>query len=83
MTKIDLTDTTILLTGASSGIGKGLAQYLLKMGARVAVHYNSNKTAAKAIVADHPKTAKEFQADLSHEASIFKLFESVEGILKK
>ena len=78
MTKIDLTDTTILLTGASSGKGKGLAQYLLEMGARVAVHYNSNKTAAKAIVADYSKTAKAFQADLSHEESTFKLFESVE-----
>ena len=67
MTIIDLTDTTILLTGASNGIGKGLAQYLLKMGGRVAVHYNSNKTAAKAIVADYPETAKAFQADLSQE----------------
>lgn len=83
MTTIDLTDTTILLTGASDGIGKGLAKYLLKMGARVAVHYNSNKTAAKAMVADYPETAKAFQADLSQEEAIFKLFVSVERHFEK
>ena len=34
MTHIDLSDKNILLTGASDGIGKGVASYLMKMGAR-------------------------------------------------
>ncbi|MEN8124861.1 MAG: SDR family NAD(P)-dependent oxidoreductase [Bacteroidota bacterium] len=47
ITNIDLTDKKILLTGASDGIGKGIANYLMKMGAEVAVHYNSNKNSAE------------------------------------
>lgn len=77
MTKIDLTHSTILLTGASDGIGKGLAQYLLKMGAKVAVHYNSNKASADGLVADYPDTARAFQADLSDKEAVCTLFEAV------
>lgn len=74
-TRIDLTNKTILLTGASDGIGKGLAEYLLRMGAKLAVHYNTNTISAEALVAQYPKTAKAFQADLSEEKAIFELFE--------
>lgn len=77
MTNIDLSHTTILVTGASDGIGKGLAQYLLRMGARVAVHYNSNQTSAAALVADYPNRAKAFQADLSDQQEVMGLFDSV------
>ncbi len=79
MTKIDLSDTTILLTGASDGIGKGLASYLLEMGAKVAVHYNSNKDSAESLVAEYQNMAKAFQADLSQEKDVFSLFERVEA----
>ncbi|MFK7813879.1 MAG: SDR family oxidoreductase [Maribacter sp.] len=79
MTKIDLTNKTILLTGASDGIGKGLATYLLEMGAKVAVHYNRNKVSAEAMVTEYPNTAKSFQADLSEESQVFSLFERVEA----
>lgn len=83
MTKIDLTDTTILLTGASDGIGKGLAQYLLEMGAKLAVHYNSNQAAAEHMVAQYPNRAKAFQADLSDENQVISLFERVAAHFKK
>jgi NAD(P)-dependent dehydrogenase (short-subunit alcohol dehydrogenase family) len=83
MTKIDLTDKTILLTGASDGIGKGLASYLLEMGAKVAVHYNRNAISAEGIVAEYQDTAKSFQADLSEEKEVFSLFERVEAHFKK
>lgn len=77
MTKIDLTGRTILLTGASDGIGKGLVSYFLKMGAMVAVHYNSNKASAESVVSEYPVTARAFQADLSNEKEVFSFFERV------
>lgn len=79
MTQIDLTDKTIVLTGASDGIGRGVADYIMQMGAKVAVHYNRNREAAEALVNKHKNGSKAFQADLSNEKEVFKLFESVES----
>lgn len=78
MTQIDLTDKTILLTGASDGIGRGVADYIMQMGAKVAVHYNRNQEAAEALVDKHKNGSKAFQADLSNENEVFSLFERVE-----
>jgi len=78
MTHIDLSDKTILLTGASKGIGKGVADYLMKMGARVAVHYNTNKDSAESLVSNFKKTeSKSFKADLSNEEEVYSLFRDV------
>ncbi|GAA2119039.1 SDR family oxidoreductase [Streptomyces synnematoformans] len=46
-----LTGKTALVTGASRGIGRAIAERLGRDGARVAVHYGSNETAAKQTVA--------------------------------
>ncbi|QCW99953.1 SDR family oxidoreductase [Aggregatimonas sangjinii] len=78
-THFDLTNKTILLTGASDGIGKALAAYLLRMGASVAVHYNSNEASAKDLEEQYPDLAKAFQADLSQEKAVIELFERVVG----
>ena len=83
MTTIDLKNKTILLTGASDGIGRGVADYLMRMGAKLAVHYNSNKAAAEALVAKYQNGSKTFQADLSEEAAVFQLFEAVEAHFDK
>lgn len=77
MTTIDLTNKTILLTGASDGIGRGVADYLMQMGGRLAVHYNQNKEGAEALVEKHQNGSKTFQADLSQETAVFSLFERV------
>lgn len=77
MTIIDLKDKTILLTGASDGIGRAVADYLMEMGAKVAVHYNSNKSAADALVAKHNNGSKVFQADVSKEKEALGLFDAV------
>lgn len=79
MTQIDLTDKTILITGASDGIGRGVADYIMQMGAKVAVHYNRNQEAAEALVDKHKNGSKVFQADLSNEKEGFSLFERVEA----
>lgn len=46
----DFTGKVVLVTGASSGIGRATAEYFGKCGAKVAVHYNSNKDGAEAAV---------------------------------
>ncbi|MDQ0760601.1 SDR family oxidoreductase [Streptomyces canus] len=46
-----LTNKTALVTGGSRGIGRAIAVRLAGDGARVAVHYASNETAAKETVA--------------------------------
>ena len=84
MTHIDLSDKNILLTGASDGIGKGVANYLMRMGARVAVHYNTNKGAAESLVYNYKNTnSNSFKADLSNEEEVYTLFRDVTKEFKK
>ena len=66
MIHIDLKDQNILVTGASDGIGRGIALYLMQMGARVAVHYASKKNAAHALIDQFPDSGSRiYQSDFS------------------
>jgi 3-oxoacyl-[acyl-carrier protein] reductase len=45
----DLSSQTALITGSSRGIGRAIAIALAQQGADVALHYNSNETAAREV----------------------------------
>lgn len=68
---LDLAGRTAIVTGASGGIGAGIAKRFGEAGANVVCHYNGNKAAAdaiaKAIVATGGK-AVALQADVSKKA---------------
>ncbi|MBQ7045922.1 MAG: SDR family oxidoreductase [Clostridia bacterium] len=70
-----------LVTGAGTGIGKGIALKLAYSGYDVAVHYNSSSLGADAVceqIAALGKKAISVKADLSDVSSIAKMFDFVE-----
>lgn len=82
--QINLANITILLTGASDGIGKALAEQLMASGARVALHYNKNKDSAEALAKRFFETkSAAFQADLNDLTQTKLLFEEVESAFSK
>jgi 3-oxoacyl-[acyl-carrier protein] reductase len=69
-----------LVTGASKGIGAGIARELAGRGAKVAVNYSGSKAAAEKLVAEIKATggkAVAVQADLSNPDSIGPFVEKV------
>ena len=75
--EVSLHNKNILLTGASRGIGRAAAEALAASGARVAVHYNSNKSAAEALVTRIGNNSKAFRADLGTGEGPSQLWEEV------
>jgi 3-oxoacyl-[acyl-carrier protein] reductase len=48
----DLKGKSVLITGASTGIGAAAARAFGRLGGRVAIHYNASKSAAEQVAAD-------------------------------
>lgn len=69
----DLGGRAAIVTGASSGIGLGIARALLTQGMRVAVHYRGGREAAESLCAEHPGRAFAVQAELGTEAGCVKV----------
>jgi len=74
----DLTGKKALVTGASRGIGKGIALALAKAGADIAVNYHSKQEEAEAVVAEIKSMGRDavsIHADTSNQADVTLLIE--------
>ena len=73
-------DQTALVTGASRGIGRAIAEQLARRGCRVALHYRAHAKAAEAVVNGlHGQGHRAFQADLGDPHAVRRLWEEVTG----
>jgi 3-oxoacyl-[acyl-carrier protein] reductase len=70
----NLKDKVVVITGASGGIGSGIARQFAAEGARLVLHYRSGKDTAAALCSQLPTEAIAVGADLSREAGVRKLF---------
>lgn len=73
-----LENKVVVVTGASKGIGAGIAKQMAAAGARVVVNYASSKENADAVVQEIVQaggSAISVQADISKKADVKQLFE--------
>ena len=75
--KIDLGNTSVLVTGASRGIGAAIVLAMGKAGARVAIHYRDRRQEAEALAGQIGANAEIFQADLGRVEECTALWQSV------
>jgi glucose 1-dehydrogenase len=77
MKSYSLQGQAALVTGADSGIGKGVALELAKAGAKLLINYAHNQAAADEVVNEIKVAGGEafaFQADVSHEGEVQAMF---------
>lgn len=75
-----------LITGASRGIGRGIALKLAESGVRVAVHYYQNEDAAKQTLAEIRKRGSDgmlVQADVTFPEQVISMVDKVKSDFRK
>lgn len=71
----ELSGKVVLITGASGGIGSALARKFANEGARLILHFNSNRAKAEALAAELPSVELQLlRADLTKESEVKRLF---------
>jgi 3-oxoacyl-[acyl-carrier protein] reductase len=79
-----LSDKVAIVTGASKGIGAGIATALAAEGARVAVNYSSDREGAERVaqaINDKGGKAIAVGGDVSNRAEVTRLFQEVDSAL--
>ncbi|HEV2444753.1 MAG TPA: 3-oxoacyl-ACP reductase family protein [Candidatus Sulfopaludibacter sp.] len=77
---ISLESKTALVTGASKGVGKGIALELARRGCDVAVNYHSDRAGAETTVAEIAALGRDafaVQADVGRSSDVARLFDEV------
>ncbi len=69
-----LKDKVVLITGASGGIGAGIARAFAAEGAKLVLHYHRRKAPAEALQRELPVATSPVQADLTQEEQVKTLF---------
>ena len=79
--KNDLSNKTILITGAAGGIGQVLCASFAKANGTIILHYNSNKDKAESLLQSLPdNNYRTVQADLSSSEQIETMFDAIDEI---
>lgn len=76
-----INDKVVLVTGASSGIGKAIAIICAQQGAYVLVHYRNNDKGAKNTLQEVEKytSGKTYQGDLTQPDDVRELFKKIKS----
>ena len=75
--QLNLKHKNILITGASRGIGKSIAEVLVSSGANVALQYNQNSNRAEKVKKELGSKAKLYQCDFSAGLDVSSFFNKV------
>ncbi|AWP23588.1 glucose dehydrogenase [Acidiferrobacter sp. SPIII_3] len=84
MITVDLSGRRALVTGASGGLGRAMAEMLAQAGAQIAVHYCKGQAQAEAVVqtiTSQGGKAQAFAADLSDPAAVTTLMQQASAAL--
>jgi len=81
--QINLKNKNILVTGASRGIGKSIAELLISCNAKVALQYNKNKNRAEKVKKSLGPKASLYQCDFSDALEVGSFFNKVIKDFKK
>lgn len=81
MLKIDLTNKTVIITGATGQLGRVMAQKAAQCGANVIIHYSKNENAAHMLyekITQYGVKAFIVQADVTNQQSVENMRQKIE-----